>query len=305
MTEPNSLTLRVPATTANLGPGFDCLGLALDMWNEISIELAGEDVRIRIEGEGVGQLPQDNSNLILRAAKRLYDREKQPFPKGISLRCKNAIPTCSGLGSSASAVIAGLCAARKLLHSQISDEDLLSLAAEFEGHADNAAACLLGGLVIVNKAQNSWIVEKVPIQPLKAVIVLPEVKLSTQEARAALPASIVRQDAVDNIARTTLLIYALREGRKDLLKHAMQDHVHQPYRLKLIPGAEAALQAAYDAGAYGAALSGAGPSLIAFGDENLEEIGKAMQRAFSDKAVSSKVYLIASSAVGIEYRPTE
>jgi homoserine kinase len=198
-----------------------------------------------------------------------------------------------------------LCAARKLLHSRISDKDLLPLAAEFEGHADNAAACLLGGLVIVMKAQNGWIVEKVPIQPLKAVIVLPEVKLSTQEARAALPASIVRQEAVDNVGRAALLVHALRAGRKDLLKEAMQDHLHQPYRLKLIPGAEAALQAAYDTGAYGAALSGAGPSLIAFGDENLEGIGKAMQGAFSNKGVQSMVYLTASSAAGIEYNPTE
>ena len=125
--------------------------------------------------------------------------------------------------------------------------------------------------------------------------------MSTQEARAALPASIVRQDAVDNIARTALLVYALREGRKELLKDAMRDHLHQPYRLKLIPGAEDALQAAYDAGAYGAALSGAGPSLIAFGDENLEMIGKAMQGAFRKKDISSRIYLSNSSAVGIEF----
>lgn len=298
MVEPRSVTVRVPATTANLGPGFDCLGLALDIWNEVSLKLSGNSTFVQIKGEGAGQLPQDGSNLILQAARRLYEREGAVFPTGIQLQCKNSIPTSSGLGSSASAVIAGLCAAKELLNSQISDTDLLALAIEFEGHADNAAACLLGGLVIVSKAAKGWIVEKVPMQPLKAVIVLPELKLSTREARAALPESIKRQAAVDNISWTALLVHALREGRKDLLAHAMQDNLHQPYRLKLIPGAEDALQAAYAAGAYGAALSGAGPSLIAFGNDNLEEIGKAMQEVFMENNIPSKVFLTASNTIG-------
>lgn len=301
MTEPKSVTLRVPATTANLGPGFDCLGLALDIWNEVIFKLDGEGINVQIEGEGANHLPRDERNLILRAAARLYERAGVSFPKGIQLHCRNAIPTSSGLGSSASAVIAGLCAARKLLDSPISDIELLALAAEFEGHADNAAACLLGGLVIVIKAKEGWIAEKVPMQPLKAVIVLPEIKLSTRQARAALPKNISRKDAVANIGRTALLVHALREGRKGLLKQAMYDSLHQPYRLKLIPGAKEALKAAYNTGAYGVALSGAGPSLIAFGDENLEAIGQAMQGAFTKKGISSKIYITASTASGIEY----
>ena len=289
MIEPKSVSVRVPASTANLGPGFDCLGLALDIWNEITLTLEGNDCIVQIEGDGADKLPRDCSNLILQAAARLYQIQALPFPKGIRMHCHNAIPTSSGLGSSSSAVIAGLLLAKKLLNLNISDLELLSLAAEFEGHADNVAACLLGGLVIVTPAESGWIAEKIPMQPLKAVVVLPEISLSTKQARAALPDTIRRQDAIANIGRAALLIQGLRDGRKDLLKTAMRDSLHQPYRLKLMPGAEEALQAAYATGAYGAALSGAGPSLIAFADDNREAIGDAMQQAFKQASVDCRI----------------
>jgi homoserine kinase len=298
MDKPDSVTVHVPASAANLGPGFDCLGLALDIWNEVSFRIVGSGVSITIEGEGVEELPIDYSNLILRTAMRLYEKEGRPFPPGIEIECHNQIPVSSGLGSSSAAVIAGLLGAKMLLNSMIPDEDLLALAVEFEGHADNVAACLLGGLVIALSSQNGWIAEKIPIQPLHLVVVQPQVNLSTRQARAALPQMVSYHDAVSNLGNTALLVHALREGRKDLLNTAMQDNLHQPYRLKLIPGAEEVIQAAYNAGAYGAALSGAGPSLFAFGENNLDKIGKAMQAVFKARNIPSRVFLTHSTQKG-------
>jgi len=298
MAENSTITVRVPATTANLGPGFDCLGMALDMWNEVSFHPGGEGIHVHIEGEGADKLPHNRNNLILQAAARLYEISEVSFPSSLEMNCRNAIPTSSGLGSSASAVIAGLVGAKKLLNSPISDLDLLALAAEFEGHADNVAACLLGGLVVAVKAESGWIAEKVPMQPLKAVVVLPDIALSTRQARAVLPESINRKDAIANVGRAALLVQALRDGRKDLLVTAMQDCLHQPYRLKLMPGAQEALQAAHKAGAYGAALSGAGPSLIAFADERLDEVSNAMQQAFNNTNIECRVFQTQSTVQG-------
>ena len=294
----NPVTVKVPASAANLGPGFDCLGLALDIWNQVSFRLTDSGVSITIEGEGVEELPLDYSNLILRAAERLFEKEGKKFPKGIEIECRNHVPVSSGLGSSSAAVIAGLLGAKKILNSTISNQDMLELAVEFEGHADNVAACLLGGLVIATSSTNGWIAEKIPIQPLHLVVVLPNVSLSTRQARAALPQTVKYHDAVSNLANTALLVHALREGRKDLLYSAMQDSLHQPYRLSLIPGAEQAIHAAYDAGAYGAALSGAGPSLFAFGDEKLEKIGEAMQAEFESRNIPSRAFHISSTEQG-------
>lgn len=290
MDKQRSVTVRVPASSANLGPGFDCLGLALDIWNEITVQIGGPGYSVQIEGEGTDNLPHNSRNLILRAMERVYKENGMHLPSGISLDCKNAIPIRSGLGSSASAVIAGLLAASRLLNLTLSKQDLIRMAVEFEGHADNAAACLLGGLVIVTPYENNWIVEKVPIQPIKAIIVLPKNNLSTREARAALPEKVDLRDAADNLSRVSLLIHALRENRMDLLAAAMRDKLHQPMRLKLIHGAEDALRVAYEAGSFGAALSGAGPGLIAFGAENLDAIGKAMQQAFRDAGVESRLF---------------
>ncbi len=290
MDKQRPVTVRVPASSANLGPGFDCLGLALDMWNEITVQIDGSGYAVQIEGEGADYLPHNSRNLILCAMERVYKENGLRLPSAIRLECKNAIPIRSGLGSSASAVAAGLLAASHLLDIAPTIQELIKMAVEFEGHADNVAACLLGGLVIVTPDANNWIVEKVPIQPIKTVIVLPENNLSTREARAVLPDTISLRDAAANLSRVALLVHALRENRMDLLSTAMRDNLHQPKRLKLIHGAEEAIEAAYEAGAFGAALSGAGPGLIAFGDDNLNAIGKAMKKAFIDARIESRIF---------------
>lgn len=300
MTEQRTVRIRVPASTANLGPAFDCLGLALDIWNEVNLSLEGQGFTAQIEGEGAGELPIDRENLIFHVVERFYTYCGEPFPQAMTLRCLNGIPISSGLGSSAAAVVASLLAARELLNFPVSDNELIALAAEFEGHADNAAACLLGGLVVVIKTEQGWIAEKLPVRPLSAIIALPDLHLSTSQARSVLPEQVSLGDAVANISRTAMLLESLRADRSDLMRHAMQDSLHQPYRLKLMPGAEEAMQAAYSAGAKGAAISGAGPSLIAFANEHLDAIGAAMQTAFSQAGVACRLLTTRSSKHGAE-----
>ncbi len=300
MTKQCTVRIRVPASTANLGPAFDCLGLALDIWNEVNLSLEGQGFTAQIEGEGAGELPIDRENLIFHVVERFYSYCGEPFPQAMTLHCLNGIPISSGLGSSAAAVVASLLAARELLNFPVSDNELIALAAEFEGHADNAAACLLGGLVVVIKTEQGWIAEKLPVRPLSAIIALPDLHLSTSQARSVLPEQVSLGDAVANISRTAMLLESLRANRSDLMRHAMQDSLHQPYRLKLMPGAEEAMQAAYSAGAKGAAISGAGPSLIAFANENLDAIGAAMQAAFSQAGVACRLLTTRSSRRGAE-----
>ena len=291
MVENKSVTIHVPATTANLGPGFDCLALALDLWNEVTVSFEGQRLNIEVIGEGEETLSQDETNLIFQAfalAARKYGAE---IPKGVSIVCRNRIPISSGLGSSSSAIIAGLMAARSLFSLNLPDQQLLGTGLELEGHADNIAACLLGGLVIVIQDGEALITQKIKMNHLLATIALPQVQLSTRQSRKALPDQYSRQDAVFNIGHTAAVLGTLVSGDLSCLKNAMQDRIHQPYRLRLIPGSQAALDAAYDAGALGAALSGAGPSLIAFHSATDELIADAMQRSFDQEKIPVRLFV--------------
>lgn len=300
MAEQQSVLVRVPATTANLGPGFDCLGLALDIWNEIEFSVFGDALSISIEGEGSDSLPKDSSNLIYQCMQAVSSRASRPLPEGLHIKCRNSIPVSSGLGSSAAAVIAGLLGAKALLNFQIEDQELLNLALPFEGHADNISACLLGGLAISVVTPENLIVKKLSIEPLHTVIALPEISMSTHQARAALPTSIALQDAVFNIGRTALTVTSLLEGDYENLKIAMQDRLHQPYRFGLIPGAEAAISAALAAGAFGAALSGAGPSVIAFVNQDHQKVTRNIQRAFESVKTPIRIFTSVSSNLGAQ-----
>ena len=290
MAEKTSVTLHVPATTANLGPIFDCLGLALDLWNEVTVSLEGQGINIEIQGEGQETLAKDESNLIFQAFSLAARKFGVDIPKGISIVCRNRIPISSGLGSSSSAIIAGLIAARSLFSLNMSDQQLLEIGLELEGHADNIAACLLGGLVIVIKDGEALITQKIKINHILATIALPQVQLSTRQARKVLPDQYSRQDAVFNIGWTAALISALISGDYTYLRSSMEDRIHQPYRLGLIPGAQAALDAAYEAGALGAALSGAGPSLIAFHSTADNRILIEMQKSFDQEKIPVRLF---------------
>lgn len=294
---PHSVTVTVPATTANLGPGFDCLGLALTLYNRATFTDAAATFAIHISGEGADWLPTDESNLVWQAAQRLFEVVGK-WPSGTHIRLENGIPAGSGLGSSAAAVVAGLVAANVLVEGGLSQPELLELATEIEGHPDNVAPALFGGLTLINQTENGLHLECIPVPALTAVIVLPDFTLPTAQARAALPKQLTRQDAIFNIGRMGLLIQALQTGDHHKLRLAMQDRLHQPYRLPLVPGLAEAFAAAYSSGASGVALSGAGPSLIAFAPQGHAQIASACQHAFSQAGLTSRVWVLTVDTAG-------
>ncbi len=292
-------TVHVPATTANLGPGFDCLGLALGLWNTAQFRFDKKGALFEISGEGAEELPRDKSNLIYRAMKKLARESGKQLPDGLHIICQHTIPTTSGLGSSAGAVICGLLAAREILEIEMVDQELLQLAIEMEGHGDNAGACLLGGLVLVGKHGERATFRRLSIDPIRGLVAVPNYSLSTVEARRALPDKITYPQAIFNMSHVIDLIEIFYTGEYDKLHYAMQDQIHQPYRFPLLPGAEQAIQSALSAGAFGACLSGAGPSVIALHDPALEDaVRDAMSVAYGKKGVKVRLFPLDISHIG-------
>lgn len=283
----------VPATTANLGPGFDTMGLALDMYTEVIMEAGGEGIRITSEGEGSEELSSSEDNLIYKCAKKLFDSVEYE-PKGLSLRIINGIPLSRGLGSSASAIIAGLLAAREISAANISDYELLKMATEVEGHPDNVAPALFGGFVLSRMEGKEIIYRKIDVDDkLLAVVAIPEFELPTEKSRAILPRTVSREDAIFNIGNASLLVYSLLMKDYSLLRKAMNDRLHEPYRMPLVPGLEEVKRRALGAGAFSAALSGAGPTVIAFADEhNSESVRTAMEEGFRSAGIDSDVRIL-------------
>lgn len=292
--------VRAPATSANVGPAFDCLGIALDFWNEATFTLKGEQLSIEIRGEGEKELPRNKDNLIYIAFKKVFGVAGEHAPSGLTLNCQNRIPLASGLGSSSAAILIGLLAANHLLDNKFSENELLQMGAELEGHADNLAAGLLGGLVLVRNEENSYLASALDYKSLQAIVVLPDIKLSTAASRKALPKTIPLQDASTNIANSIALAEAFRNGDIAQLSEAMRDQLHQPYRLKLLPGAEEALKAARTAGA-AVALSGAGPSLIAFVETGTEDVvTQAMQVPFAERDIATRQFQLQTTSKAAE-----
>jgi len=295
----NSFIVHIPATTANLGPGFDCLGLALDLWNTVTFSLIDAPFPIAIEGEGKGMLPEDETNLIFQSAKQLANAHGKLLPEKLHISCQNNIPVASRLGSSAGAVISGLVGAKRILNIDISDHQLLQTAAQIEGHADNAAACLFGGLVLVRAENDTLHITHREIQPITTVVAIPEYSFSTKAAREILPEKVRLEDAVFNISRTVELVQVFQEGNYESLKETMSDKLHQVYRLPLLPGAEYAMQTALNTGAYGTSLSGAGPSVIAFTTQKLAPaVGDAMRSAYQHTSISARIFTLGCPAKG-------
>lgn len=282
------IRVRVPATTANLGPGFDALGLALRLHNSVALEAAPEP-RIEIEGEGAMALPRDPSHLAYRAALAVAGARKDAAaPRAFHLRQHNRIPLARGLGSSAAAIVGGAAAANALLGGPLDVQGLIDLAASLEGHPDNVAPAVLGGLVacVTTEAGKIRWTRLIP-RRLRVVIAVPEFAVSTAEARRLLPETVPFRDAVFNVTRTALLVASLAEGRMDMLDEATRDRLHQPYRARLVPGLEAVFAAARASGAHGVALSGSGPAVVAFGEA--PGIGEAMRRAFESAGAECRV----------------
>ncbi len=274
----NAVRVRIPATSANLGPGFDTLGLALTLHNTVEARYNGTGLRIDISGEDADSLPRDASNAVARAMRAVYERAGEPLP-GLHVSLTNAIPPGGGLGSSAAALVGGVVAANALLGEPLTRDEVLRLAVEMEGHPDNVTAALLGGLTVSSMGRCDLVGRRVPVAAMQVVVAMPALRLSTKELRALLPQTVSLADAAGNIGRAVLVVEALRSGDLDLLGEAMCDALHEPYRQQNIPGYGDAVEAARAAGAAAMAISGAGPSLIAFAHSGHEAIAKAVAAA--------------------------
>ena len=291
--------VRIPATTANCGPGFDTLGIACTLYNEVCLELLapGAEVQIQVTGDGADSLPVNDRNLVFRASRMVLDRTEKKSA-GVRLTLHNNIPLSRGLGSSSAAIVGGLVAANAVVGSPFSRDELLDMATQLEGHPDNVAPALMGGFTVSVMLGERVTCLRLPVpQQLQLVVCIPDFRLSTNKARQVIPASVPHRDAVYNVSRTALLVGAMASGRIEYLPDALGDRLHQPYRASLIPGMSDVFEAGKAAGALGVTMSGAGPSLMAYTVEKVDAIGEAMVQAFRMHKVQS-CYL----CLGIDYQ---
>lgn len=285
-----SVKILVPATSANLGPGFDVLGVALDFYNTVEISLQpGLDIRAETAGEGARFLSRRGSKMVVEAVRRVFQRAGSAAP-GLLIRQYNKIPLFRGLGSSAAAVAGGMAAANALLPEPLPPEEIFCLAAAMEGHPDNVAPALFGGFTVACATKNGY--RHIRIDPpagLNVVVCVPSFTLPTKKSRSLLPEHVPLDDAVFNIGHTALLVAALFTGNLKHLSFAMEDKLHQPYRSLLIPGLAAVKEAAREAGALAAVLSGAGPALISFTCGQEDAVGEAMRQTFAAYGVTARI----------------
>jgi homoserine kinase len=298
-----SVRIRVPGTSANLGPGFDVLGLALALYNTFTVTPADE-ISIDVRGHGAA-LPRDDTNLFYRAFSFLFRLANSDAPvPSLHIKMELDIPPGSGLGSSATAVVGGLAAANALLGNRFSKEELLPFAVQLEhgGHADNVAPALLGGLVVntYEPVTDRYISLPVPFpEDLRAVLLIPQFEMDTVKGRALMPAEYTKSDVVFTTSRIALFMSALQTGRYDLLRTAMQDKMHQPYRAQVFPIMPALIAAALDAGAYGACLSGGGSSILAFaGPDTAQGVGDALLRAANAAEAGGNIRILDADREG-------
>ncbi len=281
-----SYSFRVPASTSNLGAGFDALGLALDRYLKVRVEMEGVNHEIVARGVDAASIPPTPDNLILRVAKSVAAQRKRPLPP-FRITIDNEIPLARGMGSSAAAIIAGITCYELGTKERLSEQEIFRYAHEFEPHPDNLSAALRGGLITATEsADGDVLIAKMQVADgVKPIVVIPAFELSTEKARAVLPQTYSRRDAVYNIQRSALTIAALTTGNLLLLREAMRDRIHQPYRAALIPGFEEIL-ALNVPGLLGVALSGAGPTVFAFAKPaNAKSAGRAIASVFEKHGV--------------------
>ena len=280
----NKVSIRVPATSANCGSGFDTLGLACTLYNEVTYEItSSRGFQLEVTGEGAEYLKPCGRNLAFASFLRVWNEVTARERIGLKVTMHNRIPMSRGLGSSSSAIVAGIYAGNILSGNRFNDDELLGFATEIEGHPDNVAPALLGGFTISymdGRKAHSLRVE--PAKPLKFIAVVPERRLPTVLARQAIPKTVSHHDAVFNTSRASLLVGALLSGEYQYLASGLEDKLHQPYRAHLIPGLDDVFEAACNAGAYNAIISGAGSTVMAYADVKAdhEKIARAMQDAF-------------------------
>ena len=286
--------VKAPATTANMGPGYDCLGMALDVWNTLEVQTleSGEPV-VEVLGEGAGELGTGPDNLVYRSMEFLFREAGQDMPV-LRVRCENDIPLARGMGSSAAAIAGGLVAANAICSQDFSANELLEMAATIEGHPDNVAAAVMGGmqLVIVDDTGDGRQLYTVPVNvppEMRAVVFVPDVRIATDDARAVLPKKVSMEDAVHNMGRVGLLVASMATNHPEYLAIATQDRLHQPYRKPLFPAMKVIFKAALDAGALGVFLSGSGSTVLALTQGREMTVAYEMAEAARQASVEGNV----------------
>ena len=278
--------ITVPATTANIGPGFDSLGIALKLYNTIEVEEIQEGLVIEVTGRDAALIDTNENNLVYRSIKKLLDKVEYR-PKGLRIVQHNEIPISRGLGSSAASIIGGLLAGNKLANSMLSTEKILEMAVEMEGHPDNVAPALLGGMVVSTKGNDGVEFVQIPIkESLEFYAAIPNVGLSTKLAREALPKTIDYKDAVFNVGKVALLVSAFATGEYDKISFGLEDKLHQPYRLPLLDSLEKIFKEASRKELKNIFLSGAGPTVIYLSwrqDKNDVELFKEIVSSMSEE----------------------
>jgi homoserine kinase len=301
------IKIQVPATTANLGPGFDCLGLALKLYLNLEIEEIEQGLIIEYQGEGAEKFSakKKDDTLIWKSINLVLKRAyKDIRKKGLKIKVFNEIPITRGLGSSASAIIGGIVGAAKLYNIDLTNREMLELALSLEGHMDNIVPALIGGLTLaykIDREEIMWARIKTP-RDLRVVVTIPEFTLNTKEMRKILPQKVALPEAVFNLSRSALLVNALQNSDWDVLAEAMEDRLHQPYRAPFIPGIEDMFSQIKKTGLAGVALSGSGPSVVSLtkvGSE--EEISKIMKDTFLKAGITCRVLVLEVDLDGTKF----
>ncbi len=293
-----TFTITVPATTANLGAGFDCIGAALTVYNQFTFTPSDSEayldsrnrLQIQVTGEEADRVSTDESNLLYQSFLRFYQHIQQ-IPPNVAIEIKLGVPLARGLGSSATAIVGGLLAANQIAGNLLPLTEIIELAIAIEGHPDNVVPALIGSCQLSVGETGNWQICNIPWhQDIVPVVAIPNFELSTEEARSVLPKEISRADAIFNIAHMGLLIRGLKTNRKDWLQMALDDKLHQPYRQALIRGYDRVKAAAIERGAYGMVISGAGPTLLALtSSEQANSVASAMQTAWQIEGVKADV----------------
>lgn len=295
--------VRVPATTANLGPGFDCMGMALDICDVVTLSPAYRTGRLDRPGDPTAAeegLNRGYAELVQMSAQRLFKEVGSPAPE-LSIACQHGFPIGRGLGSSAAAIVAGLLGANELAGGPLAQEALVELAAELEGHPDNSTPCLLGGFQLCVSNEGRLVHANVPFpEDLKAVLFIPDFSMPTHETRKLLPEQLSRADVVFQTGRAALLVAALACGRPELLRVATQDRLHQPARGTVFPGMWKLFDAALEAGALCAYLSGGGPTVLALAQSGEERMRAAMERTARSAAIGGETRIARPTLQGAQ-----
>lgn len=309
--------VQVSATTANLGAGFNCLGLALELYTTLEMKEIRSGINlpakpclpvdrswqmgIEITGEGKNVLPRDEKNLSFQAAYKVF-KMCGYSPKGLRIKINNHIPITRGLGSSAASIVAGAVAANEICRKKLSQNELIQLCAEFEGHADNVVAAFLGGLTISGYKNEQLIYKNFFVRHgIRVIIAIPQsLEVKTKDAVAILPNKVPFDDAVFNISRVAFFVSGIISDDLETMGLGMEDHLHQPYRKVLIPGLEDVFEATKKAGAHGVSLSGAGSSVVAITNRYPQPIGEVMKKAFRQNGIEAKVIILDVDNEGVK-----